>query len=219
MITFVADKKNSMKQIKNIVFDFGGVIIDIDRDSAVRKFIEIGVEDADNLLDAYHQKGIFLEVEDGRIDAEEFRKRLSLLSGKELTYEEVESGWRGFVTAVNQYKLDYLTKLRREGYKVYILSNTNPYMMGWARSKEFTPSGDSLDDYVDKIYASYEMKCVKPNRDIFENMIKDAGICPAETLFVDDGASNIKTGKEVGFVTFQPANGEDWREQLDELIK
>ena len=56
-----------MRQIKNVVFDFGGVIIDIDRDRAVKKFVEIGVKDADNLLDKYHQKGIFLEIEDGRI--------------------------------------------------------------------------------------------------------------------------------------------------------
>lgn len=208
-----------MKPIKNIVFDFGGVIIDIDRDCAVKRFVEIGVKDADGLLDAYHQKDIFLEVEDGRIDAEEFRRKLSLLSGKELTYKEIESGWRGFVTAVKPYKLDYLVALRERGYKVYILSNTNPYIMGWARSKEFTPQGHSLDEYVDKIYASYEMKCVKPHKEIFEKMVEEAGIRPDETVFVDDGASNIKTGNEMGFVTLQPANGEDWRQKLEELLK
>ena len=93
-----------MRQIKNVVFDFGGVIIDIDRDRAVKKFVEIGVKDADNLLDKYHQKGIFLEIEDGRIDAESFRLKLSEICGKELTYKEVELGWRGFVTSVEQYK-------------------------------------------------------------------------------------------------------------------
>lgn len=208
-----------MKQVKNIVFDFGGVIIDIDRDCAVRKFIEIGVGNADELLDAYHQKGIFLEVEDGSIDAEEFRKKLSQLCGKELTYNEVESGWRGFVTAVNQYKLDCLAELRQKGYKVYILSNTNPYIMGWARSGRFTPEGRPLDDYVDKIFASYEVKCVKPHRGIFERMIAETDLNPCETVFVDDGTSNINIGKELGFITLQPANGEDWRPGLAELLK
>lgn len=206
-----------MKQIKNIVFDFGGVIIDIDRDGAVRRFEEIGVKEADSLLDKYHQKGIFLEVEDGRIDAESFRLKLSEMAGKELAYDEVESGWRGFITDTPQYKLDYMAELRKN-YRVYILSNTNPYIMGWARSPRFTAAGKPLDAYVDKIYASYEVKSVKPNREIFDFMIKDAALDPAETVFVDDGASNIAIGNELGFVTLQPANGEDWRQKLEKLL-
>lgn len=206
-----------MKQIKNIVFDFGGVIIDIDRDGAVRRFEEIGVKEADSLLDKYHQKGIFLEVEDGRIDAESFRLKLSEMAGKELAYDEVESGWRGFITDTPQYKLDYMAELRKN-YRVYILSNTNPYIMGWARSSRFTAAGKPLDAYVDKIYASYEVKSVKPNREIFDFMIKDAALDPAETVFVDDGASNIAIGNELGFVTLQPANGEDWRQKLEKLL-
>ena len=154
----------------------------------------------------------------GRIDAESFRLKLSEICGKELTYKEVELGWRGFVTSVEQYKLDYLNILRQRKYNVYILSNTNPYIMGWARSREFTSAGRPLDDYVDKIYASYEVKCVKPDRGIFEYMIKDAALNPSETVFVDDGASNISIGKEFGFVTLQPANGEDWREKLEKLL-
>ena len=207
-----------MEQIKNIVFDFGGVIVTIDRSKAVRAFQEVGVKEADQLLGEYHQQGIFQEVEDGCMDAEMFRKRLSGICGKELTYKEVERGWRGFVTEVPQYKLDYLNELR-EKYNVYILSNTNPYMMGWARSSELTPAGKPLDAYVDKIYASYEVGITKPDRGIFDYMIKDSGLNPAETIFVDDGASNIAMGQELGFVTLQPENGEDWRPKLDRLLE
>ena len=206
-----------MKEIKNIVFDFGGVLIGIDRDKAVKAFQEAGVKEAEQLLGEYHQQGIFQEVEDGRMDAETFRKELSGMCGKELTYKEVESGWKGFVTEVPQYKLDYLNELRKK-YKVYILSNTNPYMMGWARSSELTFAGKPLDAYVDKIYASYEIGVTKPGRGIFDYMIKDTGLDPAETIFVDDGASNIAMGQELGFVTLQPENGEDWRAELDKIL-
>lgn len=78
-----------MNLIKNVVFDFGGVIVHFDRNLAVKKFIELGVKDADSLIDKYHQKGIFLEVEDGRIDAEGFGNRLSRYAGRELSFEEL----------------------------------------------------------------------------------------------------------------------------------
>jgi len=176
------------------------------------------VANANELLDAYHQKGAFLQVEDGTINAEEFRIILSELAGKELSYEQVKEGWLGFMLDVPQYRLEYLLELRKK-YKLYILSNTNPYVMSWARSNDFTIAGRPLDDYFDKIYTSYELKAVKPGKTIFELMIKDADMLPGETLFVDDGPANIKMAKELGMMTFQPINGEDWRDDLTALLK
>jgi putative hydrolase of the HAD superfamily len=215
-VNFIGDKK--MERIKNIVFDFGGVIVNFSREAAVKKFEEIGVANANELLDAYHQKGAFLQVEDGTINAEEFRIILSELAGKELTYEQVKEGWLGFMLDVPQYRLEYLLELRKK-YKLYILSNTNPYVMSWARSNDFTIAERPLDDYFDKIYTSYELKAVKPGKTIFELMIKDADMLPGETLFVDDGPANIKMAKELGMMTFQPINGEDWRDDLTALLK
>lgn len=215
-VNFIGDKK--MEKIKNIVFDFGGVIVNFSREAAVKKFEEIGVANANELLDAYHQKGAFLQVEDGTINAEEFRIILSELAGKELTYEQVKEGWLGFMLDVPQYRLEYLLELRKK-YKLYILSNTNPYVMSWARSNDFTIAGRPLDDYFDKIYTSYELKAVKPGKTIFELMIKDADMLPGETLFIDDGPANIKMAKELGMMTFQPINGEDWRDDLTALLK
>ncbi len=215
-VNFIGDKK--MERIKNIVFDFGGVIVNFSREAAVKKFEEIGVANANDLLDAYHQKGAFLQVEDGTINAEEFRIILSELAGKELSYEQVKEGWLGFMLDVPQYRLEYLLELRKK-YKLYILSNTNPYVMSWARSNDFTIAGRPLDEYFDKIYTSYELKAVKPGKTIFELMIKDADMLPGETLFIDDGPANIKMAKELGMMTFQPINGEDWRDDLTALLK
>jgi putative hydrolase of the HAD superfamily len=205
-------------KIKNIVFDFGGVIIDIDRQQAVEAFTRIGVPDADEQLDVYHQNGIFLAVEDGSLDADEFRRELEKLCGRPLTYEDVESGWLGFMTRLEAYKLAHLVDLHLRGYRIYILSNTNPYIMNWARSARFTREGKGLDEFVDKIYASYEMKCVKPGREIFQKMMADSGMRPEESVFVDDGAANVATARELGFTVLQPKNGEDWRNALDKLI-
>ncbi|MGL4852952.1 MAG: HAD family hydrolase [Phocaeicola sp.] len=207
-----------MGKIKNLIFDFGGVIVDLDREEAVKKFIQIGVSNADELLDRYHQRGIFLEVEDGRVTAEEFRAKLSALCGRELTYDEVESGWKGFITKTEQYKLDYLNELRDRGYKVYILSNTNPYIANWARNSTFTPAGKPLDSYVDAVYTSYEIGSMKPEKAIFEFLIADSGIDPHESLFIDDAPANVAIGNELGFETIQPENGEDWRNKIEKLL-
>ena len=206
-----------MSPIKSVVFDFGGVIVSLNRDHAVKKFLDLGVKDADSLIDKYHQKGVFLEVENGKIDAKVFCNRMSQYAGRELSFEEVQQAWLGFITEVPQYKLDYMRELKNK-YKVYLLSNTNPFVMDWARSKTFTPAGRPLDDYLDKIYASYEMKVVKTNPVIFGKMIEDSGMLPSETLFVDDGSTNIQTAAELGFRTYLAENGEDWRENITSVL-
>lgn len=207
-----------MTKIKNIVFDLGGVLIELDHTQAVRRFKEIGVEDAEELLDPYEQKGIFLEVENGAITVEEYCQKLREHTGKELSYEEIKYAWLGFIVDVPQYKLDYLLKLRKQ-YNVYLLSNTNPIIQdGWARTKAFSSAGCPIGDYFDKMYTSYEVGVTKPDRKIFDFMIKDSGLVPSETLFVDDAKSNVEVGRSLGFQTYQPENGEDWREAVDKIL-
>ena len=111
--------------IKNIVFDFGGVIADIDRDKAVQAFVKLGLKDAETRLDKYHQTGIFQDLEEGKLSADGFREKLGELCGRELSAEETRQAWLGFFTGVDVHKLDYILELRKS-YRVYILSNTNP---------------------------------------------------------------------------------------------
>ncbi|MEY8684925.1 HAD family hydrolase [Bacteroides sp. AN502(2024)] len=204
--------------IKNIVFDFGGVIVDIDRDKAVQAFSKLGLADADTRLDKYHQTGIFQELEEGKLSADEFRKQLGDLCNRPLTMEETKQAWLGFFNEVNQNKLDYILELRKS-YHVYILSNTNPFVMSWACSTDFSSRKKPLNDYCDKLYLSYQISHTKPEPEIFDYMVNDCNIIPSETLFVDDSASNIQIGKALGFETLQPENGEDWREKITAILK
>lgn len=203
--------------IKNIVFDFGGVIADIDRDKAVSAFIDLGLTDADTRLDKYHQTGIFQDLEEGKLSADEFRKELTRLCGRNLTFDATREAWLGFFTGVDLRKLEYIWNLKKN-YHVYILSNTNPFVMSWACSTDFSSYKKPLNDYCDKMYLSYEIGYTKPAPEIFDFMIKDSGVVPSETLFIDDGTSNIQIGKELGFQTFQPKNGADWREELSSIL-
>ncbi|MDF9831472.1 HAD superfamily hydrolase (TIGR01509 family) [Parabacteroides sp. PF5-6] len=204
--------------IKNIVFDFGGVIVELDTQRPIDRFREIGVADAAELLDPYEQKGLFLEFEQGKVDLETFRQRLSAHAGKELTIDDIYYGWMGFMRDVPMYKLEYILALRAR-YKVYILSNTNPVIMRWAKSPVFNPTGLPLTAYCEKIYASYEIGLTKPDPAIFEYMLRDAGMDPAETLFVDDSRRNVEVGASLGMKTYLPGNEEDWREAIGGLLE
>jgi putative hydrolase of the HAD superfamily len=205
-------------KIKNIVFDLGGVIIDLDGEESIRRFKEIGITNAGEWLDPYEQKGVFLELENGKIDVATFCNQLRAYSGKDLSFEEIIWAWLGFVVDVPLYKLDYLLKLR-EKYNVYLLSNTNPIIQEqWARTSKFSEAGRPINDYFDKMYASYEVGITKPNRGIFEYMLGDSGMNPLETLFIDDGVKNIEAGISFGMHTYQPQNGENWIEAVDDII-
>ncbi|MDR0939044.1 MAG: HAD family phosphatase [Mediterranea sp.] len=204
--------------IKSIVFDFGGVIVDINREKAVEAFRRIGLADADTRLDKYHQTGIFQELEEGTLSAEGFRQELSALCHREVSTEETRQAWLGFFEEVDLRKLDCIEELRRS-HRVFVLSNTNPFVMSWACSPGFSPRHKPLNDYCEKLYLSYQIGYTKPAPEIFAYMTADSGMLPAETLFVDDGAANVGIARELGFMTFQPANGTDWRGKLEMMLK
>ena len=131
--------------IRNLIFDMGGVVFDLGYEQAVRRFGEIGVGDARTMLDASIQTGIFGDLEGGRISCEAFRRGLSAHVGRELSLEQCDYAWKGYILALPQRNLDKLLELRSRGYRLFLLSNTNPFITRWAHSPQFslaaTPAG------------------------------------------------------------------------------
>lgn len=204
--------------IKNIAFDLGGVVIALSYDHAVKRFEEIGLKNATQHLDAFHQQGIFGQLEDGSIDKETFRQELSRLIGHEVTTDECYYAWHGYVENVPQRNLEALLELRKQGYNVCLLSNTNPYMMQWARSKDFDGMGHAIDHYFDALYLSYECKVMKPDSKIFQMMLEGQNAKPEETLFIDDSAANVAAAEALGIKTLCPQNNEDWTQALKDAL-
>ncbi len=200
--------------IRNVVFDFGGVIMTIDQNEALRRFKALGLADAERHLDPYTQTGIFGDLEEGKITAEDFRTGLSRLIGREVTNDECKHAWLGYRKDVPQRNLDTLKDLRSKGYRLILLSNTNPFMMSWALSKDFDGGKASLEDYFDSLYLSYKVGAMKPNPEFFKNLLDNEKINPAESLFVDDGPRNIESACRLGFNTLCPVNGSDWRTEF-----
>lgn len=204
--------------IKNIVFDLGGVIMTLDPAEALRRFKALGLSYAERYLDSYTQSGIFGNLEEGKITAEDFRSKLSSLTGHELTFDECKHAWLGYRKDVPQRNLDLLKELRAKGYRLILLSNTNPFMMDWALSCEFDGKGSSLNDYFDALYLSYRLGIMKPAPDFFRQVLDNENILPEETLFVDDGPRNVEAAGKLGFMTMCPDNGSDWTGELRSLL-
>lgn len=204
--------------IKNIVFDLGGVIMTLDPAEALRRFKALGLSDAERYLDSYTQSGIFGNLEEGKITAEDFRSKLSSLTGHELTFDECKHAWLGYRKDVPQRNLDLLKELRAKGYRLILLSNTNPFMMDWALSSEFDGKGSSLNDYFDALYLSYRLGIMKPAPDFFRQVLDNENILPEETLFVDDGPRNVEAAGKLGFITMCPDNSSDWTGELRSLL-
>ncbi len=187
-------------------------------EQAVKRFEEIGLADARQRLDAFEQKGIFGDLESGRISAEDFRRELSLLVGRELSMDDCYQAWHGYVDHVPKRNLEAILSLRAKGYKVCLLSNTNPFMMQWA-DNDFDGEGHPIGYFFDAMYLSYECQTMKPRREIFEMMLKGQQAQPEETLFVDDGPRNVEAAKALGMQTLCPQNNEDWIEPLEAMLR
>lgn len=203
--------------IKNLLFDLGGVIMDIERDRAVRAFEAAGLTEADSLLGEYGQKGAFLALERGEIDAAEFRRQLRPLFSRPVTDGEIDQAFTQFLIGIPASRLKALRELRRR-YKVYMLSNTNPIMFEGFIADEFRKEGHDMSAYFDGVVTSYEAKCYKPEKAIFDYACAHCGILPEETLFFDDSQSNVEAARALGFNAALVAPGKEFPDIICDVL-
>ena len=205
--------------IKTVIFDMGGVIVTLNHDEAVRRFSTLGLQKADEVLNPYCQAGIFGDLEEGKLSLEEYQEALEKMVGRKLSFEEVRHCWLGYAADVPANKLAALRKLKEEGYRVILLSNTNPYMSSWTDSTEFSGDGHAIGEYFDALYRSYEVKLMKPDDRFFRYVLTQEKILPEDALFVDDGPRNCAAASELGIRTYCPQNGADWTEEIYKFLK
>lgn len=200
--------------IKNLLFDLGGVIIDIDRNRCVEALEKLGVTDADSLLGKYVQSGIFADLESGNISAAEFRDALRRHAGNTaLTDSDIDTAFQKFLIGLPECRLEELRELRKE-FGVYLLSNTNPIMWNDSIARLFRSEGKEREDYFDGMVTSFEAKCLKPEEQIFRYAEKNLGVKPEETLFFDDSAANTEAAAKLGFKTAHVLPGTEFTSYL-----
>ncbi|HET9570256.1 MAG TPA: riboflavin biosynthesis protein RibF [Bacteroidales bacterium] len=200
-----------LKGIKNIIFDFGGVLVDLNPQACLDAFAALGLPQVADYLTPYGHQGPFGKVENGDIDLHQFRNEIRETFKVDLTDRQIEDAWGAFLLHTPLNKIKMVHELAKT-YRVFLLSNTNPIHI--RKLKEFDEAGYPISECFEKLYLSYEVGMSKPGRAIFEHVLSDAGIVPEETLLVDDAPLNCRTAAELGIHTFQPKPFEDFTGEL-----
>lgn len=200
--------------IRNLLFDLGGVIIDIRRSDCVEAFARLGLPDPESHFGEYSQAGIFKAVEDGSADVDAFHAYLHKILPEGVTDKQIDDAFQRFITGIPVRRLEALRQLRKQGYRIYLLSNTNPVMWDGVIRREFEKEGLRREDYFDGMVTSFEAKCLKPEEQIFRYAEKNLGIKPEETLFFDDSAANTEAAAKLGFRTAHVLPGTEFTSYL-----
>ena len=202
--------------IKNIIFDWGGVLIHLDKQRCTEAFAKYGVVVSDELTNPYGQRADLMDFERGLMTVAEFHNTVRRVYGSQLTDEQIDEAWSALLLGIPEYKLDELLSLK-ERYRIFLLSNTNAVHWEEGR-KQFDYRGHKAEDFFDQIFLSNEIHELKPSPEAFRKVAEMAGIKPEETLFVDDLEASCKSAEALGFHTYCPVANTDWRNKFKEKI-
>ena len=201
------------KTIKNIIFDWGGVLIDLDMDGCIKAFDEIGIKDFYQLLTSAEEAGIFKTYELGNCTTAEFREGIRKIADQPISDEQIDHVWNAMVKTVPEEKLRLLAELR-EHYSLYLLSNTNELHWEHASSRVFRYGNLERDDFFKGVFLSHLMHLAKPDTEIFRTALREANLDPEETLFIDDSLVNCKAAASVHIQTAHYIPGTDLKSVL-----
>lgn len=187
--------------IKNIIFDLGGVVLNIDFQLSAQAFQKLGIKNFDTLYSRAVQNSLFEDLEMGLISGKKFREELRLLSNMNLSDQEIDKAWNAIILDFPKERMD-LIKLISENYSCYLLSNTNKIHYDVYQQDLRNRLGiDGLESLFIKTWFSHDLQMRKPNLDIFKFALSDANLNPNETLFIDDSIQNIEAAEKVGIRT------------------
>lgn len=179
-----------MNMKKAIIFDMGGVLVDLDVEAAKQAFKDsLDYNEIDNIIDACHQKGFFSDMEEGKITADEFRARVLAGSKEGASPDDVDKALQHILVGIEPYKGALLRKLS-EKYDIYMLSNNNPICVPKA-AEMFEEAGFSMERDFRKCFISYQMKTLKPSAEFYKAVVREIGIPAEMMLFIDDSQSNV----------------------------
>jgi glucose-1-phosphatase len=202
------------EKIKNIVFDFGGVLYNIDIPTAIKGFHELGIliDKSDSLF------GTTLEnLESGKMSDDEFFDVVANMTQPPSDKKAILKIFYSVLTGLDMESFDYLLKFKKN-YTIFLLSNTSE--LHYNRFKKEINENNKTKSFFKsfkKEYYSFLMKMRKPNIEIFQYVVNDSGINPAETVFIDDNPDNVESAKKLGINGFVFGSEGRWQEFIQKF--
>ena len=190
-----------MANIKNIIFDLGGVLLNIDYNKTISAFTELGIGNFDKMFSQFHADELFIKMETGKISDKDFRATLKKATGGKSSDDQLDAAWNAMILTFRTESLTALEELSKK-YALFLLSNTNSIHLKYFQQVYTRDTGKPLlDAYFKKVWYSHELGLRKPGREIYEFALRDGGIVASETIFIDDTFDNIEAAKELGIKT------------------
>ena len=190
-----------LKGVKNIIFDLGGVLLNIDPKKTIEAFSALGMEQliGDNGLSYDHD--IFYQMEQGKLTPDQFRDGVRQLLSVNKSSAEIDTAWTAMLLDFPKIRVELLRRLRKE-FKIFLFSNTNAIHVEKYHSNFRNQHGFEVSTLFEKDFYSNEIGFRKPTSESFQEIIRLSGINPSESLFIDDSPQNVEAAMASGLQGF-----------------
>lgn len=187
-----------------LIFDFGGVILDIDPDKTWKAF---AAHVSDDKIKTILNSGLLQTFEKGSISSKELMERVNRVWGTQINEKDFLHAWNAMLVQYQPPRIEYIQELKKT-HRLFLLSNTNTLHFEYFSQKLIREFGVSFNDLFEKVYVSHEMGLIKPDLEIYQQVIAEQGLIPEKTLFIEDTQENADAASELGIQTLViPRNG------------
>lgn len=191
-----------LEELDAIIFDFGGVLINIDYEATIDAFKEMGIDDFQQLYSQASQSNLFNDLETGTISADTFITEIQRYLPSHISRQKIIDAWNTMINDVPEEVIAFIKWVKEEkGKKIYLLSNTNIIHIDVALQAWKKVSNHSPRDIFDNVYLSHEVGQRKPNASIFQFVCDKESLDPPRTLFIDDSIQHIEGASSIGLQT------------------
>ncbi len=211
-------RMNSQSVIRNIIFDMGGVLVRLCPERCIAAFCAIGARRTASYVEEFRTEDLFLDIETGSKSTAEFCDEVRRINGINVPDSKIISAWNSLLSPPGDEERSSLLRLRGRGMRLFVLSNTCDMHWQYA-SRELIPSpGKTISDYFERAFLSFEMHKRKPSADIFDDVLRLAGISPEATLFIDDNETNLSAAHATGIKVFHECKSRHWTDVIPRLL-